>query len=60
MDLRFEAAAANELFENTKFDKGFKVPQIYWQYTSKRVLTLDKVDGVSIRDHVALKEKNII
>ena len=59
MDLRFEAAAANELFENTKNDKGFKVPKIYWQYTSKKVLTLDKVDGVSIRDHRALKEKNI-
>ena len=25
--VKFEAAAANELFENTKFDKGFKVPQ---------------------------------
>ena len=59
MDLRFEAAAANELFENTKNDKGFKVPKIYWQYTSKRVLTLDKVDGVSIRDHIALEDKNI-
>ena len=59
MDLRFEAAAANELFENTKNDKGFKVPKIYWQYTSKKVLTLDRVIGVSIRDHIALKEKNI-
>ena len=59
MDLRFEAAAANELYENTKNDSGFKVPQIYWQYTSKKVLTLDKVDGVSIRDHVSLKQKNI-
>ena len=59
MDLRFEAAAANELFENTKNDNGFKVPQIYWQFTSKRVLTLDKVNGVSIRDHTALKKKDI-
>ena len=59
MDLRFEAAAANELYENTKHDKGFIVPKIYWQYTSKRVLTLDKVNGVSIRDHTSLKEKNI-
>ena len=48
MDLRFEAAAANELFENTKYDSGFIVPKIYWPYTSKKVLTLDKVDGVSI------------
>ena len=59
MDLRFEAAAANELFENTKNDKGFKVPKIYWEYTSKKVLTLDKVNGVSIRDHISLKKKNI-
>ena len=59
MDLRFEAAAANELYENTKQDKGFIVPKIYWQYTSKKVLTLDKVNGVSIRDHTSLKEKNI-
>ena len=40
MDLRFEAAAANELFENTKNDNGFKVPQIYWQFTSKKVLNI--------------------
>ena len=59
MDLRFEAAAANELYENTKNDNGFKVPKIYWQYTSKKVLTLDKVDGVSIRDHAALNQKNV-
>ncbi len=59
MDLRFEAAAANELYENTKNDKGFKVPKIYWQYTSKRVLTLDRVYGVSIRDHKSLEIKNV-
>ena len=36
MDLRFEAAAANELFENTKNDKGFNVPTIYWNFTTKK------------------------
>ena len=35
MDLRFEAAAANELYENTKNDLGFKVPKIYWNYYEK-------------------------
>ena len=57
MDLRFEAAAANEIYENTKNDKGFKIPKIYWQYTSKKVLTLDRVYGVSIRDHNNLKKE---
>ena len=50
MDLRFEAAAANELYENTKNDTGFIVPKIYWNYTTKKILTLDKVEGVSIRE----------
>ena len=38
MDLRFEAAAANELYENTKDDKKFLVPKIYWNFTTKRIL----------------------
>ena len=59
MDLRFEAAAANELYENTKNDDGFNVPKIYWPYTSKKVLTLDKVNGVSIRELDILKDKKI-
>ncbi len=59
MDLRFEAAAANELYENTKNDKGFNVPKIYWNYTTKKVLTLDKVEGISIREHEKLKKLGI-
>ena len=59
MDLRFEAAAANELYENTKNDAGFKVPRIYWNYTTKKVLTLDKVDGISIREHGQLESLGI-
>jgi len=59
MDLRFEAAAANELYENTKNDVGFEVPKIYWNQTSKKVLCLEKVDGISIREVENLKSLNI-
>ena len=59
MDLRFEAAAANEYAENTKNDAGFRVPKIYWNYTSENVMTLDWVDGVSIRETENLKKQNI-
>ena len=59
MDLRFEAAAANELYENTKNDSGFVVPKIYWNYTTKKVLTLDKVNGISIREHEKLKDVGV-
>jgi len=59
MDLRFEAAAANEYAENTKNDIGFKVPKIYWNFTSESVMTLDWVDGVSIRETEELKKRNL-
>ncbi len=50
MDLRFEAAAANEFYENTTNDVGFKIPKIYWKFTSDNVLTLDWINAVSIRE----------
>ena len=59
MDLRFEAAAANEFHENTKSDIGFIVPKIFWNYTSKKVLCLDRVDGTSIREVDNLKSLNV-
>ena len=59
MDFRFEAAAASELYENTKNDLGFNVPKIYWNQTSKKILCLDRIDGISIREVENLKSKNI-
>jgi len=59
MDLRFEAAAANEYAENTNNDEGFKVPKTYWNFTSENVMTLDWIDGISIRETEELKKRNI-
>jgi ubiquinone biosynthesis protein len=50
MDLRLEAAAAAELRQNFADDPGFRVPQVDWQLTSKRVLTIERVEGIRI-DH---------
>ncbi len=59
MDLRFEAAAASELYENTKNDNFINVPKIYWNYTSKETLTLDKINAIPIRDIDSLKQSNV-
>ncbi len=59
MDLRFEAAAANEFSENTKNDNAFYVPKIYWNYTSEEVLTLDWIEGISIREKEKLENNNV-
>ena len=54
MDLRLEAAAAAELAENCADDPGFRVPQVDWQRTARRVLTLERVSGIASDERAAL------
>lgn len=54
MDLRLEGAAASELAENFAADEGFRVPQIDWQRTARRVLTLERVEGIASDERDAL------
>lgn len=55
MDLRLEAAAISEMTENTAEDEGFRIPQVDWNRSAKRVLTLEWVDGTPIADRAALQ-----
>jgi len=60
MDLRLEAAAISEMADNIKADQslpdgGFRVPQVDWRRTAKRVLTLDWIDGIPVGDHARLR-----
>jgi ubiquinone biosynthesis protein len=55
MDLRLEAAAISEMADNIKSDMGFRVPQVDWQRTAKRVLTIEWIDGIPIGDSARLR-----
>ena len=55
MDLRMEAAAICEMAENSKNDEGFRVPEVDWTRSARRVLTLEWIDGIPIADHDALR-----
>jgi ubiquinone biosynthesis protein len=55
LDLRLEAASASELAQRMADMPGFRVPSIDWKRTSKRVLTLEWIDGIPLTDHAALK-----
>ena len=55
MDLRLEAAAASELRENTENDSGFRVPRIDWMRTGRKVMTLERIEGIRIDDLAALE-----
>lgn len=54
LDLRREAASASELRENLVAESGFYVPAIDWSRTSRRVMTLEWIDGIKLTDRDAL------
>ena len=54
LDLRLESAAASEFAANTVNDIGFQLPQIKWNHSSRRVMTLGWADGVSMGDNGAI------
>src|SRR5215218_4516658 len=56
LDLRQEAASASELRENLVAETGFFVPEIDWSRTSRRVMTLEWIDGIKLTDRRKLIE----
>jgi len=54
LDLRLEAASASELAEGVAGEAGYRVPEIDWERTTKRVLTLEWVEGIPLWDVEAL------
>ena len=59
LDLRFEAAAAEELRANTKDDPDFYVPLVDWERTAKRVLVTERIRGISAGDIAGLEAAGI-
>lgn len=55
LDLRVEASAASELKNNCAKEEFIHVPEVYWSYTSQRILTTEWITGISIYD-----KKNLI
>ncbi|MGN7678980.1 MAG: AarF/UbiB family protein, partial [Anaplasma sp.] len=61
LDLRFEAANAEELRENAKAEREILlIPEVDWHLTSRRVLTLQWVDAVPIYEIDKLKNRKTL
>lgn len=58
-DLRFEAAAAEELRANSRDDPDFYVPEVDWNRTARRVLVTEHIDGIHAGDLDALAAAGI-
>ncbi|MGR3494787.1 2-polyprenylphenol 6-hydroxylase [Citreimonas sp.] len=54
LDLRLESAAASEYAANTADDAGFQLPQVKWNLSGRRVMTLGWAEGIPLGDNDAL------
>jgi ubiquinone biosynthesis protein len=54
LDLRIEASACGEFHANTKDDAGFVVPKVEWFLSSRRMMTLEWMDGITLSDLAAI------
>lgn len=54
LDLRLESSAAAEFATTTAGDEHFTVPQVHWDYSGRRVMTLEWAGGIPANDLDAL------
>ncbi|MEO9822936.1 MAG: 2-polyprenylphenol 6-hydroxylase [Paracoccaceae bacterium] len=54
LDLRLETASAAEFASNIQGDEGFRVPDVKWPLSSRRVMTLEWVAGTQLGDVPAI------
>ncbi|WP_425410630.1 2-polyprenylphenol 6-hydroxylase [Hyphococcus sp.] len=59
LDLRMEAGAASELAEDLSDEPGVRVPDVIWPMTSRRVLTVEWIDGTPLGDIAALDARGV-
>ncbi|MDY7034507.1 MAG: 2-polyprenylphenol 6-hydroxylase [Thermodesulfobacteriota bacterium] len=59
LDFTREGHSMERFTINFTDDKFFYVPRVYWDLTSKRILTMECIDGVKVSEHESLKQKGL-
>jgi len=59
LDYTVEGRNAERMAKSFERDHSIHIPKIYWDYSSRRVLTMELINGVKITDHEALLEMGI-
>lgn len=55
LDLLQEAANASRLKEDLKDLEGFYVPEIFWKFSTSKILVIEWLDGIPFSDREAIK-----
>lgn len=57
LDYTVEARNAEKFRENFKEDRSVQIPKVYWDLTSKKILTMESIAGIKVANIEALKER---
>lgn len=58
LDLQREGANTAQLRRNFEHSPMLYVPAVYWDYSNRKVLTLERIDGIPVTDVAALKAQD--
>lgn len=50
LDMRIEAASYSEMLDNFISDRNTYIPKVYWEFTAEKVLTVEWIHGLPIRE----------
>lgn len=59
LDYTREGRNADRFRENFESDRAVVIPKVYWQYTSARVITYEKIVGLKVDDVAALEKEGM-
>ncbi|MCT4593749.1 MAG: AarF/UbiB family protein [Anaeromicrobium sp.] len=59
LDFIVEGENAEIFKENLSKDKKIIIPTVHWDYTTRRILTLEHINGIGLNDFQSLKEANV-
>lgn len=59
LNLQAEAANTTQLARNFDHSEELYVPKIYWDYTRRNMLVMERIHGIPVSDIAALKKNNI-
>jgi ubiquinone biosynthesis protein len=57
VDFRKEAHNADIFYHNFRENSHVVIPRVFWNYSSRRVLTLEYLEGTKVSDTIGLKKK---
>ena len=59
LDMQSEAANASLIRRNFENSRDLYIPAIHWDYTARRVLVMERVSGIPVRDIDELKRRGV-